>query len=120
MTESYRKLLFDNPGYKFTNVTKFLGEGSTDHSMARINLKEIRDNLDVFTTALVSLMVDVSGIEGTLDGLKYPMGRLESYLESPAQSGLTDQDACIFIYYMLSSYEELIGMAEELDEELKR
>lgn len=113
-TKSYRKLLFDNPGYKFTNVTKFLGEVSVDHGMAKVNLNEIEENLNTFSEALCQNTAGVSGVE-RLDSLHYPLKRLQAFLDAPSASGLSDKDACIFVHYMLHCYEELVAMAEEMD-----
>jgi hypothetical protein len=115
MTESYRKLLFDNPGYKFTNVTKFLGEVSLDHGMAKVNLQEIEDNLNAFAETLRQDMAGGSGVDGCLDSLRYPLERLNGFLDASQDSGLSEKDACIFVYYMLHCYEELVAMAEEMD-----
>jgi hypothetical protein len=112
--------LFDNAKYKFSNVTKFLGGVSVDHSMAKINLREIADNIADFSKAIDGIMVSVPGIDGIMIQISYPLERLHKYLDSPCESGLTDQDASIFVYYMLDRYMELIEMANELDAEINK
>lgn len=117
--ESYRKLLFDNPGYHFTNVTKFLSEGNLDHNYALGQLVRIEENIKAFAVAIKKVEVDCTRIEGLLSDLMYPLIRTENYLKTTAGSGLTDRDACVFVLYMMYCYEEMASLVESLDEDLK-
>ena len=110
MTRSYRKLLFDDPNYMISNVSKFLGDVSTDHGMARRNLEKVSQNIAAFEAAIAGHTWDEEG----LADIKYATTKIQTHLELP-QAGFTDKDADIFVQFLHFRYAELIEMANELD-----
>lgn len=117
--ESYRKLLFADPDYMISNVSKFLGEVSADHQMAGLNLSNVQRNIDAFAAAITEYPSELTGIESTLADLRYAMTKIRTHLQSP-QVGFSDKDATMFVLLMHCRYAELIKMAEELDAEMRK
>jgi len=114
MSNKFRSLLFSDPDYKITNISKFMEGVEANHGLALMNLSKVEENIGIFKAACPS---GLPGLDSVVEDILYVMERLNLFLSTKIGEGFIDRDGIVFVNYLLGRYHELVAHAVELDGE---
>ena len=94
------------------------GSGTRPIALAMVDLEMVEGTLVDFRALLAERgeAGAYQGVEEALNLLDYPLSKLRSFLEGTSDSGFSKQDAYIYYAFTSDRFDELMGMAKELDE----
>jgi energy-converting hydrogenase A subunit M len=105
-------------GYFFEKIYEAIS-GSKPKELGSGHIKLINDTVEDFKESLKKRgILEADGsIKYLLDLIKYPIDELSNFFENPDESKLNSEDAYIFTHFIKAHIDELIEIANELDEE---
>ena len=110
------------PGAYNYHLSKIL---ETTHPSSRreygeVNCRTIEDVLNNFKKELEEKKLSGAypGLNDALEQTKHPLAELKKFFNRTNQNKLNNEDAYIFATYLKSKFEEIVGMAKEIDDSL--
>lgn len=115
MKTSNLELLLSNSEYEISNISKFLGEVTTDYDMARRQLDKVGLKIDAYARAIAAGTHPETKSEAILVKLSYLVSRIRIHTEKkPIQ--FEDKDALMFVTLIHYLFGELSGLASGQNE----